>query len=96
MSDIGKAREMIEQMRDALAEEIKDKRRKHAKYEVILALMFKEKGKRKRVKNRPPMTPSQRKEILRLAKTTDMAQHEIAAAVDVNQSQVSRVLRGKL
>lgn len=42
-----------------------------------------------------PLTPALASEIKRMARDTDLAQHEIAAALHINQGRVSEVLTGK-
>jgi predicted XRE-type DNA-binding protein len=42
-----------------------------------------------------PLTPHLAAEIKRLARDTDLVQHEIAAALHINQGRVSEVLTGK-
>ncbi|NGM39032.1 XRE family transcriptional regulator [Methylobacterium sp. DB0501] len=42
-----------------------------------------------------PLTATMAAEIKRLARSTDLAQHEIAAKLHINQGRVSEVLNGK-
>jgi len=42
-----------------------------------------------------PLTPLIAAQIKRLARDTDLAQHEIAAQLQLNQGRVSEVLSGK-
>jgi predicted XRE-type DNA-binding protein len=44
---------------------------------------------------RKVLTPAIAARIRKLAATTDLYQHEIAAALDINQGRVSEVLRNK-
>lgn len=48
---------------------------------------------RRRVSN--PLTARLAAEIKRLARDTDLAQHEIAARLKLNQGRISEVLTGK-
>lgn len=43
----------------------------------------------------PPLTADLAARIKRMAKETDLLQHEIAARLNVNQGRVSEVLSGK-
>lgn len=43
-----------------------------------------------------PVTPALAREVKRLRRDTDLAQHEIAALVHVNQGRISEILTGKL
>jgi predicted XRE-type DNA-binding protein len=47
----------------------------------------------KRVSN--PLTPELAAKIKKLARETKLAQHQIAAKLDLNQGRVSEVLAGK-
>lgn len=42
-----------------------------------------------------PLTAEIAAQIKKLAQTTDLAQHQIAAVLDVNQGRVSEVLTGR-
>lgn len=42
-----------------------------------------------------PLTAEAAAQIKKLAQTTDLAQHQIAAVLDINQGRVSEVLTGR-
>lgn len=46
-------------------------------------------------RSRRVLTPEIAKQIRQLAATTSLYQHQIAAALDINQGRVSEVLSGK-